>query len=138
VDLNTVLSRAAQKFAERTFIRFAGADLTFAEFNAAVVKPAGGFRELGVGEGDRVVVMMRNSIEMVHIWFATNILGAVFVPINFELKSITLEQVVKAVAGKMKSSTIPLKAPWFSKTSPSLSKVPRSQESIKRHRPLNP
>jgi acyl-coenzyme A synthetase/AMP-(fatty) acid ligase len=39
---------------------------------------------------------VRNSLEMVHTWFATNRLGAVWVPVNSELKGITLKNVIEA------------------------------------------
>lgn len=42
-DLNSALSHNVQQFSERSFIRFAGADLTFAESDIAVAKLAGGF-----------------------------------------------------------------------------------------------
>ncbi|WP_329045708.1 AMP-binding protein [Amycolatopsis sp. NBC_01488] len=37
---------------------------------------AGGLRELGVTEGDTVLVMLPNGPEIVHAWFACNALGA--------------------------------------------------------------
>ena len=42
------------------------------------------------------MVMMRNSLEMVQTWFASNRLGAVWVPINSELKGLTLKNVIEA------------------------------------------
>jgi crotonobetaine/carnitine-CoA ligase len=45
--------------------------------------------------------MMRNSVEMVFSWMATNRLGAVWVPINVELKSVTLKHVITAAQPKL-------------------------------------
>ncbi|KEF56999.1 uncharacterized protein A1O9_07189 [Exophiala aquamarina CBS 119918] len=45
--------------------------------------------------------MMRNSVDMVNIWLATNRLGAVWVLINIELKSLTLEHVVRAADARV-------------------------------------
>lgn len=47
---------------------------------------AGGLRELGVQPGDRVLIMLPNSMEIVLAWFSTNLLGAVEVPINIHYK----------------------------------------------------
>lgn len=47
---------------------------------------AGGLRGLGVQPGDRVLIMLPNSIEIVLAWFGTNLLGAVEVPINVHYK----------------------------------------------------
>jgi crotonobetaine/carnitine-CoA ligase len=47
---------------------------------------AGGLRGLGVQPGDRVLIMLPNSMEIVLAWFSTNLLGAVEVPINIHYK----------------------------------------------------
>lgn len=47
---------------------------------------AGGLRGLGVQPGDRVLIMLPNSIEIVLAWLGTNLLGAVEVPINVHYK----------------------------------------------------
>ncbi|KAF2034155.1 acetyl-CoA synthetase-like protein [Setomelanomma holmii] len=75
------IQHAVNIFPGRTFLRMAGADISF--------------------EHDKVLVMMRSSVEMVFTWLATNRLGAVFVPINVELKSITLKHVVEAANAKL-------------------------------------
>ena len=100
-DLNTALSNAVKQYPTGTFLRFAGTDVTFEEFDKSVGKLAGGLQSLGILPGDKVIVMMRNSTEMVHSWFATNRLGAVWVPINSELKSITLKYVIEAAEAKI-------------------------------------
>ncbi|KIW99051.1 uncharacterized protein Z519_00714 [Cladophialophora bantiana CBS 173.52] len=100
-DLNAVLQIALQEFPQRTFIRFEGRDTSFQQFTNSVAQLAGGLRHLGVGPGDRLLVMMRNSLETVHTWFATNRLGATWVPVNVELKSITLQHVVSSVRPKL-------------------------------------
>lgn len=100
-DINTALDQATKKFSHRTFIRTGGRDFTFLDVDKSVGKLAGGLESLGVGRGDRVLVMMRNSIEMVETWLATNRLGATWVPINVELKSVTLQHVVHSAAAKV-------------------------------------
>jgi carnitine-CoA ligase len=47
---------------------------------------AGGLRGLGVQPGDKVLIMLPNSMEIVLAWFSTNLLGAVEVPINIHYK----------------------------------------------------
>ncbi|KAJ2983093.1 hypothetical protein NQ176_g950 [Zarea fungicola] len=94
-DINAALKYAAKTFANSPFLRFSGHDLTFAEFDAQVAKVAGGLRDRGIGPGDRVMVMMHNSVEMVLSWMATNRLGAVWVPINTELRSVTLTHAIQ-------------------------------------------
>ena len=47
---------------------------------------AGGLRVLGVQPGDRVLIIVPNSMEIVLAWFGINLLGAVEVPINIHYK----------------------------------------------------
>ncbi|MCJ1402003.1 hypothetical protein MMC11_005222 [Xylographa trunciseda] len=96
-DLNTALLRAVENAPGKVFLRFGELDVTFSEFLARVRKLAGGLQAVGVGEGDRVLVMMGNSIEMVEVWFATMYIGAVWVPINHELRSTTLRNVLRTL-----------------------------------------
>ncbi|KAH8675353.1 putative coenzyme A synthetase [Xylariales sp. PMI_506] len=100
-DINTALGHVVSCFPDRPFIRFGGEDTTFRQFDSAVAKLSGGLREAGLQQGDRLLVMMRNSLEMVYTWMAANRLGAVWVPINFELKSITLKHVIQAANPKL-------------------------------------
>jgi fatty-acyl-CoA synthase len=51
----------------------------------AVVAGAGELAALGMGRGDRVAVLGRNSDRYLITWLATQLLGAVHVPINFML-----------------------------------------------------
>lgn len=100
-DLNTALQRARDLYGPKTFIRFGQHDTSFQDLDKSVARLAGGLRQQGVAAGDRVLVMMRNSLEMIHTWFATNRLGATWVPVNVELKSVTLQHVVESAAAKI-------------------------------------
>ncbi|KAF4463156.1 long-chain-fatty-acid-- ligase [Fusarium albosuccineum] len=100
-DLNTALELAVERFPNQPFIRFGGHDTAFLEFSKAVAALAGGLRESGVVAGDRVFVMMKNSVEMASTWFAVNRLGATWMPVNTELKSVTLKHVIEAALPKL-------------------------------------
>ncbi|KAK7408455.1 hypothetical protein QQX98_009382 [Neonectria punicea] len=100
-DINAALKVAVERFSDRPFLRFAGRDITFGDFDRAVGKLAGGLKQANIGPGDRVLVMMANSVEMVYSWMATNRLGAVWVPVNTALKSVTLKHVIEAAHPKL-------------------------------------
>lgn len=100
-DINTAFRSAVERFPDSIFIRFAGTDVTFREADAAVAKLAGGLKQAGINVEDRVLVLMRNSTEMVYSWLAVNRLGAVWVPVNVELKSVSLKHVVEAAQPKL-------------------------------------
>ena len=59
--------------------------ITFTEFDRRTDQLARALRTMGVREGDRVAVLMVNSVAFLETMFATAKLGAVFVPINFRL-----------------------------------------------------
>lgn len=100
-DINSAFGHAVHRFGNRAFLRMCGKNHSFREVDALVAKLAGGLLQLGIRSGDRVLVMMRNSLDMVNIWLATNRLGATWVPVNVELKSITLQHVVQMAEAKI-------------------------------------
>lgn len=95
-DINTALQLAVQKYPSKVFLRCQGQDVTFQDFNSSVAALASGLLGAGVEAGNRVLVMMKNSLEMVHTWMATNRIGAVWVPVNTDWRSITLKSAVTA------------------------------------------
>ncbi|KAG5744167.1 hypothetical protein H9Q70_013133 [Fusarium xylarioides] len=100
-DLNAALSSSVASYPKRPFFRFGGQDITFQQFDTAVGDLAGGLGKVGIAPGDRVLVMMRNSVEMAYSWMAVNRLGAIWVPINPELKSVTLKGVITSAQPKL-------------------------------------
>ena len=58
---------------------------SWAEVLARVARVAGGFRDLGVGPGDRVAIWTLNSDRYVELYYALPWVGAVVVPINTRL-----------------------------------------------------
>ncbi|CAN5714050.1 long-chain-fatty-acid--CoA ligase FadD13 [soil metagenome] len=64
-----------------------GRRFTFAELNERVNRTAHLLRDLGVEQGDRVGLLMMNSVEFEESFFAVAKLGAVVVPLNWRLVS---------------------------------------------------
>ena len=54
---------------------------------AASGRRADGSRSRGIGAGDVVAVLMKNSAAFLELVFATSHIGAVFLPINFRLSA---------------------------------------------------
>ncbi|MGD9526686.1 AMP-binding protein [Pseudonocardia sp.] len=71
-----------------------GETLTYADMLARVESLAAGLLALGVRPGDRIVLMMDNSIEMLLTWFAVNVAGAVEVPSNTAHRGRSLAHVL--------------------------------------------
>jgi acyl-CoA synthetase (AMP-forming)/AMP-acid ligase II len=67
---------------------------SFGDVDARVTRLARGLAARGVAQGDRLAVLMGNSIEMVEAIFAGWRLGAVVVPVNFRLVAPEVEYVL--------------------------------------------
>jgi carnitine-CoA ligase len=67
---------------------------TYAECFERSRRLAGGLAALGVGYGDPVALMMDNSVDGIHAWFALSLLGAVEVPVNAAYKGRFLSHVL--------------------------------------------
>ena len=93
-----LIKRRAAEFGDRVFCSFAdGDELTFAEFETATNALASGLADLGVKKADRVLGMMYNSKAFLLTMIAVQKLGAIFVPVNTELKGAFLEHQVRNI-----------------------------------------
>ncbi|MBL6954867.1 MAG: AMP-binding protein [Alphaproteobacteria bacterium] len=90
--LTGLVQRQAEAHGEREFMSFEhGTTLTFASLHRDSDHMACKLASLGVGPGDRVMVMLKNRIEFMQVMLAIMKLGAIFVPINTELKGAFLQ-----------------------------------------------
>lgn len=91
-SLPAVLEARARATPERAFFSMVGGPaLTVGAMELRSRRIANGLRELGVGFGDRVLVMLPNCTEFVEAWFAINRLGAVLVTVNTAYRGSFLE-----------------------------------------------
>ena len=72
-----------------------GRKFTYAETQAEIKKFRDRLYALGVRKGDRVGIFSRNSAEFIFAYFATASLGAINVPINFQLSSRETAYILK-------------------------------------------
>ena len=79
------LARHALMQPDATALRFLGHTTTWAELHGRVTALAGALSRRGVGFGDRVLILMLNRTEFIESLLATNLLGAIAVPVNFRL-----------------------------------------------------
>lgn len=86
VPANRVIGNALRTQAETAgdgvFLMMDDRRLTFAQVNDTANAYAEGLLRLGVGPGDRVCVLMENSLEFAMVALAVNKIGAVWVPVN--------------------------------------------------------
>lgn len=81
-----LLRRSAQRLPDKLAILCGETRWTYAEFDAIATRVAAGFAAQGIGKGDRVAVLARNSHAFAALRFGLARLGAVLTPINFMLK----------------------------------------------------
>lgn len=97
-----LVRRQAERFGDARFMSFQhGTTLTFAGYEQDGQRLARALATLGVGRGDRVMVLVKNRLEFMLIMLATLRLGAVFVPVNTELKGSFLEHQLRNSAPKV-------------------------------------
>lgn len=89
-----LLQASVRDVADQTFLDFGGATFTYADVWNRSASVAHALRELGVEQGHTVVAMLDNNVDAVSVWFAANMLGAIWVPINTALKGTFLTHVV--------------------------------------------
>ncbi len=85
--LMDLLDAAARMHPQRTALVCDGERLSFETLNARMLQYASGLIGCGVREGDRVVLLMDNSVAMVAWLFAVLRAGAICVPLNPQVKA---------------------------------------------------
>ena len=90
--LGTCLRRQAEKIPERDFIVWDRTHIGYGEANELANAYARGFRELGVGAGDTVSLLMETCPEYVFATLGLNKLGAIWVPTNVDYKGQWLRE----------------------------------------------
>ncbi|MFK4604570.1 fatty-acyl-CoA synthase [Bradyrhizobium diazoefficiens] len=85
INLSSFIAFHARRTPERPALKYRGEEISYAVFDARIRKAAGWLAAQGIGAGDVVAVLMKNSAAFLELVFATSHLGAVFLPINFRL-----------------------------------------------------
>ncbi|MBI3993472.1 MAG: AMP-binding protein, partial [Candidatus Lambdaproteobacteria bacterium] len=93
-----VLAERARRSPQRPFLQFQdGRPYTFGEIHGIATRMGNGFLALGVQQGERVAVMMPNSLDYVWSWLGLSLIGAVTVGINTAYKGSFLSHVLNNV-----------------------------------------
>ncbi len=75
-----------------------GTAYTYAQVNDRINQLAHALSDRGVGQGDRVALLAPNTHYFIETLYATNKLGAVFVPLNYRLTGEKLEYILNDCA----------------------------------------
>ena len=99
--LADLLRRSAARDPRKLAIACGDTRWSYAEFHAICERVAAGLAERGVGKGDRVAILARNSHAFAALRFALARLGAVLVPINFMLKADEAAYILRHAGARM-------------------------------------
>ena len=95
MNLGQNLKVNAKKFPHTVALKDATRSYTYPQVNARVNKLAHSLVSLGLTQGDKVAVLLENSIEIVEVFLATAKTGIIIVPINFRLVSAEVQYIVE-------------------------------------------
>jgi len=94
MNLGQNLKVNAKKFPDTVMLKDSQRSFTYPQANRRVNQLAHSLLSLGLSKGDKVAVLLENSIEIVEIFLATAKTGIIIVPINFRLVSADVEFIV--------------------------------------------
>ncbi len=94
LNLGQNLKINAKKFPNTVMLKDSQRSFTYPEVNRRVNQLAHSLLSLGLTKGDKVAVLLENSIEIVEVFLATAKTGIIIVPINFRLVSAEVEYIV--------------------------------------------
>ena len=93
MNLGQNLKVNAKKFPTTVMLKDSQRSFTYPEVNRRVNQLANSLLSLGLSKGDKVAVLLENSIEIVEAFLATAKTGLIIVPINFRLVSAEVEYI---------------------------------------------
>ena len=93
--LADLLRRSARRFPDRMVLEFGDVRWCYAELDAIVDRLALSLQARGVGVGDRVAILSRNSHAFIAMRFALARAGAVLVPVNFMLNAAEIAFILR-------------------------------------------
>jgi crotonobetaine/carnitine-CoA ligase len=100
--LRGLLDSGAKRHPQRNIALFEdGTRWTYDECRARVRAMAEALQRLGVAKGDRVAAWLPSGPRLILAWFATNYLGAIFVPLNTAYRGRILEHVINQAAARL-------------------------------------
>ncbi|MCW5632097.1 MAG: AMP-binding protein [Rubrivivax sp.] len=85
VNLSAAVLRWARAEAARPALLYGDQRLGYGDLAARLAATAGSLRARGIGEGDIVALLMKNSAAFIELALAVSHLGAVLLPVNYRL-----------------------------------------------------
>lgn len=93
-NLGYLLLRAANKFPDKEALIYGEKRVTYKHLDERANRVASALIDLGVKKGDKIALLLHNSIEYLECLFGINRAGAVSVPVNHRLKPEELKYIL--------------------------------------------
>ncbi|MBR0869514.1 AMP-binding protein [Bradyrhizobium tropiciagri] len=87
INLSSFIAFHARRTPDRCALKYRGEDIAYADFDLRIRQAGGWLAARGIGPGDVVAVLMKNSTAFLELVFAASHIGAVFLPINYRLSA---------------------------------------------------
>ena len=94
INLSSFIRYHAERSPDSTALVYREQRISYAQFAQRIERVGGWLVEQGVGPGDIVAVLMKNSTAFLEIAFATSHVGAVLLPINYRLSEEEVAYIV--------------------------------------------
>ena len=123
LNLGQNLKMNAKKFPDKVALKDCRRSITYAQLNRRVNRLAHSLLGLGLSKGEKVAVLLENSIEIIELYLAAAKTGLIIVPINFRLTSGD----VKYIADNSDARALIVDYPFASAVDPirgALNKIP--------------
>ncbi|MEP7762411.1 long-chain fatty acid--CoA ligase [Sanguibacter sp. 25GB23B1] len=108
LSVAAILAETAHRMPERTAVVCFGRSITYGDLWAQTLAYAGALRELGIGRGDRVAMLVPNVPDFPRVYYAALSLGAVVVPIHLLFKTEEIEFVLRDSGARVLVAAAPL------------------------------
>ena len=82
MDIGTLPGRNARHYPDAEALVFEGRRFTWRELDARINRTANALLGLGLGKGDKIALLLPNSLELVELYWAIAKIGAVAVPLS--------------------------------------------------------
>ena len=92
--LSYLVENRAKELGDKGFFMFQDQRVTYGELDTNVNRVANSLIDMGVKKGDKICLMMKNSIEFIYSWFAMGKIGAIMVPMNPTLRGNLLQYII--------------------------------------------
>ncbi|HEY7527653.1 MAG TPA: AMP-binding protein, partial [Candidatus Deferrimicrobiaceae bacterium] len=115
--IRDILARNARIYPDRIALILGGESIPYRELAARVALRAAALRSIGIGKGDRVAVLTRNSPSYMELLYAVTQVGGVLLPLNEQLiarelaailrhadaKAVFFSEAYREVAGRLRA-----------------------------------